>query len=49
MSFPFPGSLDDWEYFDGGGSNDPLEVTSISSDIPKEVANSHESKCKDSC
>ncbi|XP_063594935.1 uncharacterized protein LOC134771910 [Penaeus indicus] len=34
--------LDDWGYFDGGGGNDPLEVTSISSDIPKEEANSHE-------
>ncbi|XP_037794106.1 uncharacterized protein LOC119589580 [Penaeus monodon] len=42
-------SLDDWKYFDGGGSNDPLEVTSISSDIPKEVANSHENASRLFC
>ncbi|XP_047493855.1 uncharacterized protein LOC125042351 isoform X1 [Penaeus chinensis] len=42
-------SLDDWGYFDGGGGNDPLEVTSFSSDMPKEEANNHENTSRVFC
>lgn len=43
-------SLDNWENFgDGSGGNDPLEITSISSDMSKEVADSHENTSRLYC
>ncbi|XP_069995615.1 uncharacterized protein [Penaeus vannamei] len=43
-------SIDNWENFgDGGGDNDPLEITSISSDMSKEVADSHENTSRLYC